>query len=399
MQHLLTRAISMAAVCALAPSGFALRSSPNEGGGDGAQAGAGGPRRELSGVELERWDAGRAFFQRAMTEADGLGPAFNATSCGACHSAPAPGGAGGIESNVRLAAGEGQGADAVSRYLSQHQVSCRPGPEDLQRLLEQLKDDPERRAAFVAGTVQTPSILGLGLLERVHEDEILGREDPEDRDGDGVRGVAKRVTVGGAVLVGRFGWRADLPTLNDFARAACGGELGLTVPAEVGFGRTTDGDLASDPEMTWSELDALVFFCRELAPPARGGRAQEPEVQRGEQVFRAAGCATCHVPALYGADGPVHAYTDLLLHAVVPAGTRQLVRGTSPPPEDREPALFRTPPLWGVGATAPYLHDGRAATLTEAIQAHAGEAEGAHRRFDGLRPEGREALLAFLADL
>jgi CxxC motif-containing protein (DUF1111 family) len=359
----------------------------------------GAPTRELVGRERERWLAGRAFFLKEMSERDGLGPAFNATSCGACHLAPVTGGAGGLEFNVAVApeatGGKKRGAarddDAISRYLRSREVG--QGRGLTQREIDKCVDMGGRRLdELVANTVQTPSILGLGALERVHEDEILGREDPHDRDGDGVRGVAQRVRVGNSTFVGRFGWRADLPTLNDFARAACGGELGLTVPAEVGFGQTDDGDLALDPEMTWGELDALVFFCRELAPPARGGRAAEPEVALGERAFDRVGCAVCHVPTLYGADGAIHPYTDLLLHAVAPRLPRTLDR-------KGEPAAFRTPPLWGIAQTAPYLHDGRAATLADAIAAHEGEAEGARKRFDALAPGEREALLAFLADL
>jgi CxxC motif-containing protein (DUF1111 family) len=351
---------------------------------------AGAPSRALAGVERERWLAGRATFARERTPRDGLGPAFNATSCAACHRDPAVGGAGGLEFNVVLAADDPEAPasdDAIARYLSGR------GGGTLERELKAGRElRPSDLELRLANTLQTPSMLGLGLLERVHEDEILGREDPHDRDGDGVRGFAKRVRVGGAVRVGRFGWRADLPTLNDFTRAACGGELGLTVPAEVGFGRTEDGDLALDPEMTWAELDALVFFCSELAPPARGGRASEPEVARGEALFAQVGCATCHVPTLYGADGAIHPYTDLLLHAVVP---------DLPPSVDRggEPSPFRTPPLWGVAHTAPYLHDGRAPTLADAIAAHGGEADAARGRFERLSAAEREAVLAFLADL
>lgn len=389
-------------VAALALGGDPVLPKGTEGTAPPARGTAGAPGRELAGRELERWVAGRAFFGREMTQREGLGPAFNAASCGACHVDPAPGGAGGLEFNVRVAkdAGaapaEGEEAvrSAISRYLETRAVLDARTLEEWRGELERLaaKEDPHLRARLIAGTVQTPSILGLGQLERVHEDEILGREDPDDRDGDGVRGIAQRVTVGGTVQIGRFGWHADLPTLNDFVRAACGGELGLTVPAEVGFGMTADGDLALDPEMTWQQLDELVFFCRELAPPARGGRGAEPEVKRGEEVFEKLGCGVCHVPVLYGADGPVNAYTDLLLHAVVPE---------VPPSEtgSREPVLRRTAPLWGVGATGPYLHDGRAETLADAILAHGGEGLEAGRRFGAVRAGDREALLAFLADL
>ena len=104
--------------------------------------------------------------------------------------------------------------------------------EELDKVLSRVEEQHEGQARrrLVAGTVQTPSVLGLGLLESVYEDELLAREDPGDLDRDGIRGVANRVQVGNATRIGRFGWQAQLPTVRDFVRAACGGELGLTVP-------------------------------------------------------------------------------------------------------------------------------------------------------------------------
>ena len=60
---------------------------------------------------------------------------------------------------------------------------------------------------------------------------------------------------------------------------------------------------------------------------------------------------------------------------------------------------FRTAPLWGVRASAPYLHDGRAATLEEAILAHGGEAEIVAGKFALLDAAAKMALVAYLNTL
>jgi hypothetical protein len=61
--------------------------------------------------------------------------------------------------------------------------------------------------------------------------------------------------------------------------------------------------------------------------------------------------------------------------------------------------LFRTAPLWGVGSTAPYGHDGRSMTLDDVIRRHGGEAEASARAYAGAPPEDRRALIAFLRTL
>jgi CxxC motif-containing protein (DUF1111 family) len=352
------------------------------------------PRRELSERLQERWQAGRKVFARVYTQAEGLGaPRFNAQSCSFCHKDPVVGGAGGLQANVFQDDGS---PDVGARYLN---PTTGEGNRRLQQDLAKLdlEENSRRRAVAVRNSVQTPSLLGLGALDMIYDEEILSREDPDDRNQDGIRGLASRVPMRGETKIGRFGWRAQLPTMKDFVRAACGGELGLTVPDEgTGFGFSLDGDGVFDPEISWKEIDDLVLFCSELAPPARGGKATDPLVQSGESVFGAMGCANCHVPRLFGHDGPVDLYSDLLLHQVVrdvdlSCGGRRMA--------ERSLGSFRTPPLWGVSKTAPYLHDGRARTLSDAIAGHELEGEQAAKTFKKAPRTEQEALLAFLEDL
>ena len=125
----------------------------------------------------------------------------------------------------------------------------------------------------------------------------------------------------------------------------------------------------------------------------RAGGQATPAVQNGEAHFLAVGCAVCHIPSLSGPAEPVPLYSNLLLHNVMPAD----YRGMEEP--DAPAGFFRTPPLWGIRHTAPYMHDGRAETLFEAILAHDGEAAGVRDAFVALTRLGRLELIRFLEDL
>jgi CxxC motif-containing protein (DUF1111 family) len=148
-------------------------------------------------------------------------------------------------------------------------------------------------------------------------------------------------------------------------RHAMSAEMGVTVPVDENtvFGATADDDNTPDLEMPLESLDALEFFLVSLSAPPRG-----PADGEGEQAFVDLGCAGCHTPVLDGRDGPVALYSDLLLHDVASAEFVGISDGTA---NGRQ---FRTPPLWGVSETAPYMYDGAASTLRAAIEAHAGEA-------------------------
>jgi CxxC motif-containing protein (DUF1111 family) len=348
----------------------------------------GGPLHVLSGDAAERFERGRVLFERDFHRSRGLGaPEMNADSCRACHQDPVVGGAGGLELNVSRFALDHAGAGPFQNL---------PGGQMLSKLRPPFAPAREEYVAAEADVFeqrQTPTLLGGGLIELVPEAAILANEDPTDADGDGIRGVARRLEVAGRMELGRFGWKAQVPTLADFVRDALGGELGLTTRDDGrGFALAADADAHPEPEITDDETLDLAFFLSNLAPPPRAG-SLAPEVLLGELLFERTGCARCHVPALESALGPVPLFSDLLLHDVWPDG----FRGMSEP--DAGPGVFRTPPLWGVRDTAPYLHDGRAASLRAAILLHDGEALGVRRGFEALARRDQDALVAFLEDL
>jgi CxxC motif-containing protein (DUF1111 family) len=348
----------------------------------------GGPRTVLAGDAAERFERGRALFERDFHRSQGLGaPEMNADSCRACHQDPVVGGAGALELNV-------------SRFARDHgglgPFEDLPGGQVLARLRPPWSPAREEYAAAEADVFeqrQTPALFGLGLIELVPEAAILANADPLDLDGDGIRGVARWLHLDGPAELGRFGWKAQVPSLLDFVHDALGNELGLTsADGARGFALETDADAVPDPELDHGEVEDLAFFLAQLAPPQRAG-SLAPEVLAGELLFQRLACARCHVPELPSPAGPVRLFSDLLLHQVWPAG----FRGMGEP--DAPPGVYRTPPLWGVRATAPYLHDGRASSLRAAILLHDGEALASRRAFERLPEPDKQALLAFLEDL
>ena len=341
----------------------------------------GGP---LPGTDPDRFEAGRRLFDREFGPADGAGgPRLNGDSCRACHFEPVFGGAGPRGVNVMrhgILTDAGEFAvPAVGTIL--HRTTALIGAAP--------RAQPE---ATIFEHRQTPHLFGLGLIEGIDAAAILAAADPDDLDGDGISGKPSW-TDGGRL--GRFGWKAQVPSIDEFVRDAVTAELGMTLPWVEGmtFGRVQDNDDVSDPELTLDDADLLGDFLRTLAPPPRTG-GDDPELEAaGEALFADVGCASCHTPSLPGADGPVPLYSDLLLHEVLPEGALGIEDASA---EMRE---FRTPPLWGVAMTAPYLHSGEADTLEQAILLHAGEATAVITAFTALDADEQAALLAFVGSL
>jgi CxxC motif-containing protein (DUF1111 family) len=99
------------------------------------------------------------------------------------------------------------------------------------------------------------------------------------------------------------------------------------------------------------------------------------------------------VPVLVGTSGPVPLFSELLLHNVMAGGFRGMGENGA------GVGLYRTPPLWGIKHTAPYMHDGRAEDLGKAILVHEGEATQVRADFLALPAADQQALILFLQDL
>ena len=372
-----------------------------------AQSQSGGPGSPLPGitpVEFEEFRLGLEDFTEVEATEEGLGPAFNGSSCAVCHNVPAIGGAGIIaelRAGRRNDKGEFETLDSSGETLF-HLFSV-PG--------HGCQPVVPAEANVFARRVPIP-LFGAGLVEAIPDETIRALEDPNDRDRDGVSGRAALVTdvASKERRVGRFGWKSQHATLLAFGADAYRNEMGITndlFPHEAAYGvsaaqmrlcdRFPDPEDIRDPLTRRRGIDNFASFMRLLAPIARGGI--DDEVRAGEQVFTAIGCAACHVPAMQ--TGPsanpvfhrrmVPLFSDLLLHDV---GTGDGIRqGIA------EPNEIRTPALWGLRLRRPLLHDGSAATAEDAVTRHGAEAELARRGFERLSDADRAALLAFLRSL
>ena len=289
----------------------------------------GTPLPGITAVEFEEFRLGLDDFLEVETSEEGLGPAFNGTSCAVCHNIPTIGGAGTmaeLRAGRRNARGEFETLDDSGETLF-HMFSV-PG-HGCQPVL------PPDTNVF-ARRVPIP-LFGAGLVEAIPDETLRNLEDPNDRNGDGVSGRAALIIDidTGERRVGRFGWKSQHATLITFGADAYRNEMGITndiFPQESAFGITPDRmricDPFSDPEDIRDPrtrrrgIDNFASFMRFLAPVAR--EAMTDQVRVGEQVFAAIGCTACHVPSLD--TGPnanplfhrktVALFSDLLLHDV-----------------------------------------------------------------------------------
>jgi CxxC motif-containing protein (DUF1111 family) len=358
----------------------------------------------ISPAEFEEFRLGLEDFLEVESSEEGLGPAFNGTSCAVCHNVPVIGGAGTIaelRAGRRNERGEFETLDSSGETLF-HLFSV-PG-HSCQPII------PAEDTVF-ARRVPIP-LFGAGLVEAIPDETIRALEDPADRNGDGVSGRAAMVVdaASGERRVGRFGWKAQHGTLLSFSADAYRNEMGITndiFPQEAAYGvasdrmrlcdRFPDPEDKPDPRTRRRGIDNFTSFMRFLAPVGRDtidGRARQ-----GEAVFAAIGCTSCHVPSL--TTGPsshpsfdrqnLALFSDLLLHDV---GTGDGIRQASADPDE-----IRTPALWGLRLRRPLLHDGSAGTIEAAILRHGEEAALARRGFERLGDADRAALLAFLGSL
>ncbi|SEI87038.1 CxxC motif-containing protein, DUF1111 family [Allopseudospirillum japonicum] len=427
------------------------------------------PSANMSLMRKLDFNVGNSFFRNpwviapASTDArDGLGPLYNTNACQNCHikdgrgHPPEAGDTSAVSMFLRLSipastpeqeAQRLQGTEGVIPdpiYGTQLQDFAVPGfqPEGRMQIeytyfTETLADgtqvelrkphyqiaDPAYGAP--AENIQlsprvAPPMIGLGLLEMIPAEAIVAQADPEDANQDGISGKANWVwdIQTQAHELGRFGWKAGMPTVMQQNSGAFAGDMGLTthlhphtdcMPTQA-CERAPNG--ISPESTTGVEVEphisqAVEFYARNLAVPARR-HAEDPQVLRGKLLFNELGCASCHTPHWQTAASEQHPeqsaqniwpYTDLLLHDMGDG----LADGRAEfHANGRE---WRTAPLWGIGLTEVvnghtyFLHDGRARNLTEAILWHGGEAASAQAGFKALDAQDRAAILAFLNSL
>jgi CxxC motif-containing protein (DUF1111 family) len=419
------------------------------------------PSANLSPSRRLDFSVGNSFFRNpwvtspaTTTARDGLGPLFNTNACQNCHikdgrgHPPAADAQSAASMLVRLSIPAGsEHAEIIQRlgvlaeptYGAQLQDMANPGtaPEGKVRVsystqlvnfadgqqvelrkpnleISQLGYGDLHPDTLFSARI-APPMIGLGLLEAIPEAAILANADPEDSNGDGISGRANQVwdREQQRSVLGRFGWKAGQPTLNQQNAEAFANDMGLTSTLVTHDNCTTaqtdcrNAPHRGEPEVSDHILASVLFYTRNLGVPARRG-ADTPPVLAGKNLFYQAGCQGCHTPQFTTAadaaepelaNQTTRPYSDLLLH--------DMGDGLA----DNRPEFlasgreWRTPPLWGIGLTetvnghTQFLHDGRARNLLEAILWHGGEAEAAKQQVMTFNADERAALLAFLNSL
>lgn len=351
-------------------------------------------------AQLVDFNAGLAEFTEVEDIDEGLGPVFNGKCCAECHAVPSTGGsqpnAGGAR-ETRI----GRVFNGTFDPLDGSVSIDRGGALLQQRAIElpgcKLKaEDVPPEATIVSIRLTTP-LFGAGLMEAIPDSTILGNRS----NGGRANFVFNPDT--GATELGRFGWKAQVATLHQFAGDAYLNEMGITNPSFRQENRPQGElippgcDTVADPDNDGSGVTAFTNFMRFLAPAPRG--PVTAQVQRGEQVFSQIGCASCHVPTMMTgpnsvealSNKPVNLFSDLLLHDI---GTGDGIEQGQATRKD-----FRTAPLWGLSRRNRFLHDGRSNNVEDAILRHGEEAQNAHNGFVGLLQSDHDALLAFLDSL
>lgn len=395
-------------------------------------------------TDAQASQAGRDLFLHEWTpgdplaaQGDGLGPVFNASSCVACHQQGGVGGSGSLEHNVtvftrapRAGAGARRGVihqfaidtdsqETLQNISLQLPKKSRPTLADLETLLPK-PGNPSAGVQTVRAVVvpeidigqrNTPALFGASVIDAIPDAAILANERNQRHN----RGLSvlngETVPAGRAAKlprkrVGKFGWKANVGDLSEFVRVACANELGLGNPLQAQPASLSQP--AYRPrglDLTDQQCDQMTAYIASLPLPRElipSSAAEAARAVAGKKHFKQIGCTNCHTPDLAEAQG---LYSDLLLHEMGEGLGGGGFYGEEPStPEDSDggsisPSEWRTPPLWGVADSAPYLHDGRAATLAEAIKLHAGQASSSANRFAGLSEVQQEELIAFLNTL
>ncbi|HSG71473.1 MAG TPA: di-heme oxidoredictase family protein [Planctomycetaceae bacterium] len=359
-------------------------------------------------------------------EGDGLGPVFNARSCVACHFQGGVGGAGQNQHNVTAfmalpnpKAGESEVVagvvhkDAVLDQFRESMDIVRSKFPIIKGLRTEIDgcvyQEPDFNPLIVA-SVNTPAIFGAGQIDRIPDSTIRNsrRWNLLSQIGQELQGKFDSIPAGRVRIlpdgrVGKFGWKGQFASVEDFVAAACAVEIGLTNPKRAQDKPHQQGsDDHAKLDLDRRQFRALVAFCESLPAPILES-PESPELKqsiaRGQELFSSIGCAVCHVPDVADVKG---VYSDFLLYSLEDRDSDNytIVPSEIPlPSSEPRPNEWKTPPLWGVADSAPYMHDGRASTLMDAILQHNGDARTVKEKFGKLNNEDQQSVLAFLRAL
>lgn len=445
---LVCRCVSLAVACAAACLSSRAETAA-QAVDPGIRPGAASAGTTVAGVDAQYFTNTRSAFQEVHSIAgdiesgSGLGPRFNGTSCGGCHAWPAPGGSSPRE-NPQLKMAKAHGArNAIPDFLKPEGpvVAVRPkakvgsteageviplftvnGRTDAYNCAVEQPDFSD--SANLSFRIPTP-VFGAGLIDNIPGAVILANRTalaPQKLK----LGIGGEPNMDSAGAVGKFGWKAQHPSLMAFAGDAYRTEMGvpnqtstyrresLSTPCYGLYEAAYDDPYYSSAYDQSGQAPVFLFteFMRFLKPPIpvkEFGGATTQSITNGRHVFDRVGCALCHTPSLRtGTESDLPdlnrrdavLYSDLLLHHMGPKLADGIVQGRAGADS------FRTAPLWGIGQRVFFLHDGRTADLLVAIQDHASdggefhsEADAVIDGFHALNPAEQQDLVNFLRSL
>lgn len=372
------------------------------------------PVAGLSSDWVARFNDGDRLFQVVLRDADGLGPLYTRQFCGACHD-DADGLRGpGVAQKMSVVGPDGL-TPAADQSLLPFGHTVHPYATAGATTPIVPPADPSVRVTTRLG----PSVLGRGYMEAVADSEIQRVAAEQAARGDAIHGTVNLVPYDSApnpdptfnahqpgdLVIGRFGLKARIATLDEFVADALQNDMGITSPlrpTEFANPDALTDDAKPGVDVTAADVNLRADYVRAIAIPWRA----EPAA-RGPALFQQAQCSVCHVPALHTrADYPIPhladldapIYTDLLLHDMGDALSDSLADGDGA----ATPRLWRTAPLIGLRFSREFLHDGRAVTLRDAVLAHGGagsEAAPSAQLFLNLSTDDQQALLDFVGSL
>ncbi len=410
----------------------------------------------LSELELSFFGVGNAMFDQSWvsspattTSRDGLGPLFNARACSACHLRDGRGmpllenGMGSQGFLLRFSTGNDPVTGPIPslNYGDQLQDDANLGIREegsinvnfdiiegnypdgtAYQLRKPNYTVANQNYGSTAGLKQSPRIgqqvIGLGFIDALSELSILKNEDINDANADGISGKANRVwnVKANKTSIGRFGWKANQPNLEQQIAAAFNGDMGLTTsifpnencPDGIDCSTLSNGNNPGENvEVNDRQFERMMIYQAAISVPKRRN-VKDLNVLKGKKIFNQLACVACHIDKFTTSNYNllpqlenivIRPYSDFLLH--------DMGSGLA---DDRADFLangseWRTQPLWGLGLIESVnkhtflLHDGRARNIEEAILWHDGEAKTSKSAFMNLPVTDRQFLIDFLNTL
>jgi CxxC motif-containing protein (DUF1111 family) len=336
---------------------------------------------------------------------EGLGPTYNDVACSNCHQAPVTGH---ISQINEMRAG---GTDGFGNFVAP------PGGQTLiqDRAIAPGAQEHLNTGLFLHEFRSTRTVLGDGFVEAIANQTLI---DNVNAQPSAQHGQLRTVTVLEATpntRIGRFGHKSQHASLKSFSADAYLNEMGITSPLQPNDNNILGVpvgafDTVTDPEDNGEDVDAFTAFMRALRVPGRGPITAD--VNTGQNLFNAIGCAVCHTPQFTTAPAGtvinggafivpvelgnkiIRPFSDFALHNI---GTSAGI-GAEPGVNDR--FATTTIALWGVRTKNRFMMQGNTSTIFDTIQVHAGQASTARNNFNNALNNTQKAqLIAFVLSL